>query len=215
MHIKQFPFFALFPKLEIHHAAACFERVIGVAHPAERHRATLDANNAVARQMALDLAHVDPSIRPSEIGSPWALPGAVYFTDAEHQNHLHVGFDAPIQANWQPPADAAAAPVTPVAPAAASADVAAPSSDDSSGDDSSGDDSSGDDSSGDDSGDDSSDSQEDPVGADGESGGDSDSDGGASDSSCRSTTSVGCRNEPARRRRVRRLPRTKRRRCRA
>src|SRR5258706_7009916 len=85
------------------------------------------ANNAVARQMALDLAHVDPSVRPSEIGSPWALPGAAYFTDAEHQNHLHVGYDDPILPSWQPPSDPAAAAVAPAAPAAT--DVVTPSSD--------------------------------------------------------------------------------------
>jgi NlpC/P60 family len=65
--------------------------------------------NQAARQVALALSRLDPSIRPSEIGSPWALPGSAYFTDGAHQNHLHVGFDEPIARDWRPPEDLAAA----------------------------------------------------------------------------------------------------------
>jgi hypothetical protein len=53
-------------------------------------------DNAVARQIALELSRLDPAIRPTEIGSPWALPGAAYFTDGDHQNHLHIAFDDPL-----------------------------------------------------------------------------------------------------------------------
>src|SRR3954452_7883555 len=84
--------------------------------------------NAAVKAIAVALSRLDPSVRPSEIGSPWALPGAAYFTDAEHQNHLHVGYDAPIQANWQPPAGqgagAAPAPVPLPAPSDGSANDA-------------------------------------------------------------------------------------------
>ena len=51
--------------------------------------------NAAAREVALALARLDPAIRPTEIGSPWSLPGSQYFTDGAHQNHLHVAFDDP------------------------------------------------------------------------------------------------------------------------
>ena len=54
------------------------------------------------------LSRLDPSIRPTEIGSPWALAGAAYFTDGAHQNHLHIGFDDPIEPGWAAPEDAAA-----------------------------------------------------------------------------------------------------------
>jgi NlpC/P60 family len=64
--------------------------------------------NQVAREVAVSLSRLDPSIRPSEIGSPWALPGAAYFTDGAHQNHLHIGFDDPIAPNWTPPENLAA-----------------------------------------------------------------------------------------------------------
>jgi NlpC/P60 family len=64
--------------------------------------------NQAARHVAMALSRLDPSIRPSEIGSPWALPGSAYFTDGAHQNHLHVGFDDPIPRDWRPPEDLAA-----------------------------------------------------------------------------------------------------------
>ena len=64
--------------------------------------------NQAAREIAISLSKLDPSIRPSEIGSPWALPGPAYFTDGAHQNHLHIGFDDPIGQSWTPPSDLAA-----------------------------------------------------------------------------------------------------------
>ena len=63
----------------------------------------VNAGNQAAKQLAVELSSLDPAIRPSEIGSPWALSGAAYFTDAAHQDHVHVGFDEPIPANWSPP----------------------------------------------------------------------------------------------------------------
>jgi cell wall-associated NlpC family hydrolase len=65
-------------------------------------------DNAAAHELAIELSRLDPSIRPTEIGSPWALPGAAYFTDAEHQDHVHVGFDDPVAANWKAPEEEAA-----------------------------------------------------------------------------------------------------------
>ena len=49
----------------------------------------------------------NPDIRPNEIGSPFAINGPGYFTDAAHQNHLHIGFKQEIPADWKPPADVA------------------------------------------------------------------------------------------------------------
>jgi cell wall-associated NlpC family hydrolase len=60
--------------------------------------------NAAARELAESLARLPPSIRPTEIGSPWALPGAAYFTDGAHQNHVHVAYDDPVPGGWTPPA---------------------------------------------------------------------------------------------------------------
>jgi cell wall-associated NlpC family hydrolase len=65
--------------------------------------------NSAARELAVALSRLPASIRPTEIGSPWALPGAAYFTDGAHQNHVHVGFDDPVPAGWRPPAGTAPA----------------------------------------------------------------------------------------------------------
>jgi hypothetical protein len=64
--------------------------------------------NAAARELAISLSRLDPSVRPSEIGSPWALPGSAYFTDGGHQDHVHIGFDDPIASGWKAPEELAA-----------------------------------------------------------------------------------------------------------
>ena len=63
----------------------------------------------LAREVASELSTLDENYRPNEIGSPFAINGAGYFTDAAHQNHLHVGFKQAITPDWKPPADVAAA----------------------------------------------------------------------------------------------------------
>jgi len=89
----------------------------------------VSASNFDAREMASHLIDLDPSIRPSEIGSPFAIAGPAFFTDAAHQNHIHIGFDDPISPDFKPPADVAAgggaAPAA-VAPAAAAPAAVAP-----------------------------------------------------------------------------------------
>jgi hypothetical protein len=64
--------------------------------------------NAAARELAVSLSRLDSSIRPSEIGSPWPLSGAAYFTDGGHQDHIHIAFDDPIASDWKPPEELAA-----------------------------------------------------------------------------------------------------------
>src|SRR4051812_20470548 len=102
--------------------------------------------NAAAKAIAVALSRLDPSIRPTEIGSPWSLSGAAYSPDAEHQNHLHIGFDAPLAPGWHAPAaDETAMPGAgdhpPPAGAAAALEVDEDDSDDDDGDDDSDDDS--------------------------------------------------------------------------
>ena len=63
----------------------------------------------LAREVASELSTLDANYRPNEIGSPFAIAGPGYFTDAAHQNHLHVGFKQAITPDWKPPADVAAA----------------------------------------------------------------------------------------------------------
>ena len=62
----------------------------------------------LAREIASEVSTLDPDIRPNEIGSPFAISGPGYFTDAAHQNHLHLGFKQEISPDWKPPADVAA-----------------------------------------------------------------------------------------------------------
>jgi hypothetical protein len=65
-------------------------------------------SHAGARRIAESLMRLPRSIRPTEVGSPWALPLPGYFTNAEHQNHLHIAFDDAITKGWKTPGDAAA-----------------------------------------------------------------------------------------------------------
>ena len=61
------------------------------------------------------LQDLDPSIRPDEIGTPWAIDGRGYFTDAGHQDVLHIGFDEHPSMQLMAVADAhKAAPPVPV-----------------------------------------------------------------------------------------------------
>ncbi|MEA2220439.1 MAG: hypothetical protein QOJ35_3065 [Solirubrobacteraceae bacterium] len=52
-------------------------------------------SNDAAHALALALGRLPEPLRPTEIGSPWAIDDPAYFTDAGHQDHLHVGFDDP------------------------------------------------------------------------------------------------------------------------
>ncbi len=85
---------------------------------------TVGPGSTIAREVASELSSLDPNYRPNEIGSPWAISGAGYFTDAAHQNHLHIGFKEQITADWKPPADVAAAGTPEAAGAPAAAAVA-------------------------------------------------------------------------------------------
>ena len=70
----------------------------------------VNASNEAARALILGLSRLDPAMRPDEIGSPWAMPGPEHFTDADHQDHLHIGFDEPMDGKWKPPAPPPPAP---------------------------------------------------------------------------------------------------------
>jgi hypothetical protein len=59
--------------------------------------------NAAAYAAAVSLASLPASIRPSEIGTPFVIAAPGFFTDAAHQDRVHVGFDQPIAPTWTPP----------------------------------------------------------------------------------------------------------------
>ena len=77
--------------------------------------------SALAREVSSELSELDPAIRPDEIGSPFAINGPGYFTDAAHSNHIHVGFKQQITPDWKVPAELAAGAQQPAAPAAPAA----------------------------------------------------------------------------------------------
>ena len=66
--------------------------------------------SALAREVASELSQFDPALRPDEIGSPFAINGPGYFTDAAHQNHIHVGFKTAITPDFKLPGDVRRAP---------------------------------------------------------------------------------------------------------
>jgi hypothetical protein len=54
--------------------------------------------NQAARDLAGWIGRGGAGVRPSEVGSPWDFGRRPWFTNAAHQDHLHVGFDGPTQA---------------------------------------------------------------------------------------------------------------------
>lgn len=54
----------------------------------------VSASNAAARAVVLEVARLEGQLRPSELGHPFGalgFPGG--FTDVDHADHLHIGFD--------------------------------------------------------------------------------------------------------------------------
>lgn len=45
-----------------------------------------------AQMLVDELATVSPPLVPSEVGSPFDLPRPGFFTDADHQDHVHIGY---------------------------------------------------------------------------------------------------------------------------
>lgn len=50
--------------------------------------------STTARTLVDELATVTGALAPSEVGSPFVLPNPGFFTDADHQNHVHIGYAA-------------------------------------------------------------------------------------------------------------------------
>jgi hypothetical protein len=59
--------------------------------------------NAAALALTSGLSSLDPSCRPDEVGSPWAMPRPGYFTDADNQDKIHIAFKRPVDPGWTPP----------------------------------------------------------------------------------------------------------------
>jgi cell wall-associated NlpC family hydrolase len=87
----------------------------------------VNAANPLAREVATELASLDAAYRPNEIGTPWPISGPGFFTDADHNDHIHVAFKDAIAPSWKPPTEQAAAGAAAPAPAAVGSVPAAPS----------------------------------------------------------------------------------------
>ena len=73
--------------------------------------------NVAARDLITEIAALDPSVRPNEIGTPWAIESPGFFTDPTQAGRLHLAFVS--SADFQPGAGGAAAPAAGVGPAPA------------------------------------------------------------------------------------------------
>ena len=77
--------------------------------------APVDASNAAARALALALGQLEAPLRPTEIGTPWTIDAPGYFTDNDHRDHLHVGFDdaltVPVATGASAPSEVTIVPV--------------------------------------------------------------------------------------------------------
>jgi hypothetical protein len=60
--------------------------------------APVGPSNRAARALALWVGQGKAGVWPSEVGSPWRFGGRPWFTDAGHQDHLHIGFAGPTRA---------------------------------------------------------------------------------------------------------------------
>ncbi|MDX6628346.1 MAG: peptidoglycan DL-endopeptidase CwlO [Gaiellales bacterium] len=81
--------------------------------------------NIAARDLAVGLHALDPSLRPTAVGTPWSIDGKEYkefYSDEAHQHHIEVGYGEP------PPKPVPVAVVSDPPPAAPAVDPATPAS---------------------------------------------------------------------------------------
>ena len=83
----------------------------------------VNSGSPAARELASEIAEMTGDLRPTEVGTPWAIGASGFFTDGGHQDHLHVAFDGEPPAGFKAPAPSAA----PAAGAAAARHRAPPS----------------------------------------------------------------------------------------
>ena len=82
-------------------------------------------NNFAARDLVTEIAALDPSARPDEIGTPWPIHSQGFFSDAGSANRLHLAFEMPGTDTPSPGAGAVAASVTAPPAAGSGAPLAA------------------------------------------------------------------------------------------
>ncbi len=83
-------------------------------------------NSIASRELAEAVADLPESIRPTEVGTPWSINAPGFFTDGNHQDHLHIAYDGEAPAGFVSPVTPAAAPTPDVAKPVADISAAAP-----------------------------------------------------------------------------------------
>ena len=63
----------------------------------------VNPGSPAARELATEIAEMTGDLRPTEVGTPWAIDAEGFFTDGAHQDHLHVAFDDEPPAGFQGP----------------------------------------------------------------------------------------------------------------
>jgi hypothetical protein len=72
--------------------------------------------NFAARDLVTELAALDPSLRPNEIGTPWPIHSPGFYSDASQQSQIHLAFVS--AADYAPPGGVGATAPGAVAPGA-------------------------------------------------------------------------------------------------
>ena len=74
-------------------------------------------DNFAARDLVTEIAALDPSVRPDEIGTPWPIQSPGFFSDAGSQGSLHLAFEMPgVNSGVEDAANAGGAPLSSAAP---------------------------------------------------------------------------------------------------
>jgi uncharacterized protein (TIGR02594 family) len=81
----------------------------------------VSTGNPDARELMGEIAGLDASVRPSQVGGPWRLAAPGFFSDAQRENQISLAFEGP-----PPAAQAAPAPADPAAGGVAETAAAAP-----------------------------------------------------------------------------------------
>jgi hypothetical protein len=85
------------------------------------------ADNFAARDLVTEIAAMDPSLRPSEIGTPWPIHSPGFYSDPASVGRLHLAFEMPGTGSGAEPAAGAGAAYPPAASAVYPDGVGAPS----------------------------------------------------------------------------------------
>lgn len=85
----------------------------------------VEPGSTAARELAEKIVDLSDDHRPDEVGTPWALSAPGHFTDAGHQDHIHIAFKTELSESWKPPSSLLGEPARAAVPAGAAPGAAA------------------------------------------------------------------------------------------